>query len=224
MNLKDLKDMIIKYVLNLKKAAKNSAGKPKCGQMSVNSIKTYVKGIKSFCEEHEINITWKKIFRYLPEDVTNQYRSYTRDEISKLLSIADLRNRCIILLMASSGIRVGAIPGLIIKPLKRLDDGLGILTVYAESKKYTYNTLVTQECVSIIDEHLAQRRKFGETLNDNSILIRDKYSIFSKRVNRPMGLTVAAFNVQLRLLIRKAGLSFEELQPDHVLRKFFDTT
>jgi hypothetical protein len=39
-----------------------------------------------------------------------------------------------------------------------------------------------------------------------------------------MGLTVAAFNVQLRLLIRKAGLSFEELQPDHVLRKSFDTT
>jgi integrase len=223
-NLNDLKDMIVKYIIKLKKAAKNSAGKPKRGQMSVNSIKTYVKGIKSFCEEHEINIPWKKISRYLPEDVTNDYRSYTRDEISKLLSIADLRDRCIILLMASSGIRVGAIPGLTIKSLKRLDDGLGILTVYAESKKSSYNTLLTQECVSIIDEYLAQRRKFGETLNDTSILIRDKYSIFSKRVNRPMGLTAAAFNVQIRLLIRKAGLPFEELQPDHALRKFFDTT
>jgi integrase len=223
-NPNDLKDMIVKYVVSMKKAAKNLAGKPKRGQMSVNSIKTYIKGIKSFCDEHEINIPWKKISRYLPEDVTNEYRSYTKDEISKLLSIADLRDRCVILLMASSGIRVGAIPGLTLKSLKRLDDGLGILTVYAESKKSTYDTLVTQECISIIDEYLTQRRTFGETLNDNSILIRDKYSVFSKRVNRPAGLTAAAFNVQVRLLVRKAGLPFEELQPDHALRKFFDTT
>jgi integrase len=223
-NPNDLKDMIVKYVVYMKRTAKNLAGKPKRGQMSVNSLKIYIKGVKSFCDEHEINIPWKKISRYLPEDVTNEYRSYTRDEISKLLSIADLRDRCVILLMASSGIRVGAIPGLTLKSLKRLDNGLGILTVYAESKKSTYDTLVTQECVSIIDEYLAQRRTFGETLNDSSILIRDKYSIFSKRVNRPAGLTAAAFNVQIRLLVRKAGLPFEELQPDHALRKFFDTT
>jgi integrase len=224
MDPKELKDMIVKYVLNIKKVAKNSAGKPKRGQISVNSIKTYVKGVKSFCDEHEISIPWQKIFGYFPEDVTNDYRSYRRDEISELLSIADPRDRCIILLMASSGIRVGAIPALTLKSLQRLDDGLGILTVYGKSKKSTYNTLVTQECMSTIDGYLAQRIKFGETLNDNSILIRDKYAIFSKRVNRPAGLTAAAFNVQIRLLIRKAALPFEELQPDHGLRKFFDTT
>lgn len=139
----DLKVMIVKYILNLKKVAKNSAGKPKPGQISVNSIKTYVKGIKSFFDEHEISLPWKKISRCYPEDVTNEYRSYTRDEISKLLSVADLRDRCIVLLMASSGIRVGAIPDLTLKSLKRLDDGLGILTVYGESKKSTYDTLVT---------------------------------------------------------------------------------
>jgi hypothetical protein len=126
--------------------------------------------------------------------------------------------------MASSGIRVGAIPSLTLKSLKRLDDGLGILTVYAKSKKSTYDTLVTQECISTLDEYLVQRKEFGETLNGNSLLIRDKYSIFSKRVNRPAGLTAAAFNVQMRFLVRKAALPFEELQPDHALRKFFDTT
>ena len=221
---KELKEMIVKYVLNMKKVAKNSAGKPKRGQTSVNSIKTYVKGIKSFCDEHEINMPWKKISHYYPEDVTNEYRSYTRDEISKLLSIADIRDRCIILLMASSGIRVGAVPGLTLKSLKRLNDGLGILTVYGKSKKSTYDTLVTQECVSTIDEYLTQRRELGETLNENSILIRDKYATFSKKLNRPTGLTTEAFNVQMRLLLRKAALPFEKLQPSHALRKFFDTT
>jgi Phage integrase family len=169
-------------------------------------------------------LPWKKISRYYPEDVTNEYRSYTRDGISKLLSVADLRDRCIVLLMASSGIRVGAIPDLTLKSLKRLDDGLGILTVYGESKKSTYDTLVTQEWISTLDEYLTQRREMGETLGDHSILIRDKYAIYSKRVNRPMRLTTGTINNQMRLLLRKAVLPFEELQPDHALRKFFDTT
>jgi hypothetical protein len=82
--------MIINYVLAIKKAAKNSAGKPKRGERSVNSIKQYTKGIISFFDEHELNLPWKKISRYYPEDVRNYYRSYTKDEISKLLSLADL--------------------------------------------------------------------------------------------------------------------------------------
>jgi hypothetical protein len=67
---KDLKEMIIKYILDMNKAAKKSAGKPKRGEISVNSIKLYVKGIKSFFDEHEISLLWKKISRYYPEDVT----------------------------------------------------------------------------------------------------------------------------------------------------------
>ena len=152
-NPNDLKEMIINYVLHLKKVSKNSAGKPVHGEISVNSIRLYAKGIKSFFDEHEIILPWKKIARYYPEDVTNEYRSYTRDEISKLLSVADLRDRSIILLTASSGIRVGAIPGLTLKSMKKLDDGLGMLTVYGESKKATYDTLVTPECISTIDQY-----------------------------------------------------------------------
>lgn len=39
-----------------------------------------------------------------------------------------------------------------------------------------------------------------------------------------MRLTTGTINNQMRLLLRKAVLSFEGLQPDHALRKFFDTT
>jgi len=168
-----LKEMVIEYVLDLKKKSKNTAGKPKRGETSVNSIKTYTSGIKSFLDEHEISLPWKKIARFYPEEVTNDYRAYTRTEISKLLSIADLRDRCIILLMASSGIRVGAIPSLTIRSLKKLDEGLGLLTVYGESKKSRYVTLVTPECMSSIEEYLELRRKRGENLTEKSYLIRD---------------------------------------------------
>ena len=165
----------------------------------------------------------EKIARYYPEEVTNEYRSYTRQEISKLLSIADLRDRCIILLMVSSGIRVGAIPSLTIKSLSRLDEGLGLLTVYGDSKKSRYVTGVTPECMSSIEEYLESRRKCGEKLNERSYLIRDKYAIFSKRINSPTILRETSINVQVRHLVQKAGLAFNELQPDHAARKFFDT-
>jgi integrase len=218
-----LKEMVIKYVLELKKKSKNTAGKPIRGETSVNSVKTYVAGIKSFFEFHEISLPWKKIASYYPEEVTNDYRAYTRHEISKLLSMADLRDRCIILLMASSGIRVGAIPSLTIKSLKKLDEGLGLLTVYGESKKSRYVTLVTPECMSSIEEYLELRRKRGEKLNERSYLIRDKYATYSKRINSPMNVKEPAINVQIRHLIRNAGLAFDELQPDHAARKFFNT-
>jgi integrase len=219
----DLTGMAIKYVLELREKSKNTAGKPKRGETSVNSIKLYLAGVKSFLDEHEISLPWKKIARYYPDDVTNRYRSYTRQEISKLLSIADLRDRCIILLMASSGIRVGAIPALNIESLKKLDEGLGLLTVYGNSKKSRYVTLVTPECISSIDEYLEYRKSQGEKINERSPLIRDEYAIYSKRINVPKRPTEQAINAQIRHLIRKADLPFEELQPNHAARKFFNT-
>jgi hypothetical protein len=81
--------MVLNYIIDLKKIAKQSAGKPKRGELSVNSIKLYLKGVKSFLEFNEIALPWSKIAEFLPNDVTNSYRSYTKDEIKKLLSVPD---------------------------------------------------------------------------------------------------------------------------------------
>lgn len=215
--------MIIKYILELKRTCKRTAGKPKPGEISVNSIKLYLTWVRSFLEEHEIPLPWMKISKYYPEDASNDFKSYTRQDISKLLSIADLRDKCIILLEASSGIRVGAIPTLTIKSLKKLDKGLGLLTVYGDSKKSRYVTIVTPECMTTIDEYLEQRRKQGEKLTDRSPLIRDKYAVYSIRINVPRCPTEPAITAAIKRLIRKAGLAFYELQPNHAGRKFFNT-
>src|SRR5215469_11519211 len=143
LNVTQLKTMILNYIIHLKKVAKRSAGKPTRGELSVNSIKLYLIGVKSFLEFNEIALPWKKITKFYPDDVTNSYRSYTKEEIKKLLSVADPRDRCIILLMASSGIRVGAIQSLKVKSIKRLDGEVGIVTVYPKSKGSVYTTLVT---------------------------------------------------------------------------------
>ena len=220
-----IKTMIINYIIQLKKVAKLSAGKARRGEISVNSIKTYLAGVQSFLENHEILLNWKKIAKYYPEEVTNNLRAYTRQEIAKLLSVADLRDRCVILLMASAGIRVGGIKTIKLKHLKRLqDNSICVLTVYADSKAERYDTLVTPECMTEIQEYMEYRKKQGEKVSDESYIIRTKFATFSRATNRPKPLVEQAINKQMKILLKKAGLSFEELQPDHSLRKFFDTT
>jgi integrase len=222
-NSAKLKAMILNYIIHLKKIAKKSAGKPTRGELSVNSIKFYLNGVKSFLEFNEIPLPWKKIAKFYPDDVTNSYRSYTKEEIKKLLSVADPRDRCIILLMASSGIRVGAIETLKIKSVKRLDNEIGIVTVYPESKDSVYTALVTPEFLASLDEYLKYRKSQGEKITTESWLIRDKFAMFSGKTNRPIPLSSKSINKQMRFLIRRAGLQFGESQPDHSFRKFFNT-
>ena len=81
-----LKTMILEYIIHLKKVAKESAGKPTKGEVSVNTIKHYLGGVKSFFDFNEILLPWKKIAKSYPDDVTNSYRSYKKEEIRKLLS------------------------------------------------------------------------------------------------------------------------------------------
>jgi integrase len=165
-----LKTMILNYIIHLKKVAKKSAGKPMKGELSVNSIKLYFTGVRSLFEFNEIALPWSKIAKFYPEDVTNPYRSYTKDEILKLLSVSDARDRCIILLMASSGIRVGAIRSLQVKSIRRLDNGISLLTVYPESKDSVYVALVTPEFLTGLDQYLDYRKSQGEKLLPNLVL------------------------------------------------------
>jgi integrase len=157
--------------------------------------------------------------------VTNSLRAYTKEEISKLLPIADLRDRCLILLMVSTGMRVGAIKSLKIKHLTRLHEqnNIGILSVYPESKDDKYNAIVTPECMASLDEYIEYRRKQHEKITEESDIIRDKFAAFSKNTNRSKPLAELTINKQMKFLLRKAGLPYEQLQPDHSFRKFFNT-
>src|SRR5919198_2801422 len=225
LNPEQIKTMVLNYIIHLKKVAKQSSEKPRSGELSVNSIKTYLAGVQSFLESNDIVLNWKKIAKYYPEQVTNNLRAYTKEEVAKLLSVADPRDRCLILLMTSTGMRVGAIKSLKLKHLTILqhESNIGLLSVYPESKDHRYNALVTHECMASIDEYLNYRRKQHEKITEESYIIRDKFATFSKYTNRPKPLNEETINKQMKFLLRKAGLPFEQLQPDHSFRKFFNT-
>jgi integrase len=78
------------------------------------------------------------------------------------------------LVMASGGLRIGALPGLMLNDVQFLEDGLGRLTVY-EGDGEEYQTFVSPECVEAIKDYLASRERVGEVLGPDSLLFRDKF-------------------------------------------------
>ena len=225
LKVEQIKSMVLDYVIHLKKVAKQSSSKARTGELSVNSIKVYLAGVQSFLEFNDIVLNWKRIAKYYPEPVTNNLRAYTKEEIAKLLSVADPRDRCLILLMASTGMRVGSIKSLKLKHLTRLqhESNIGLISIYPESKDHRYNALMTPECMVSIDEYIEYRRKQHEKITEESYIIRDKFATFSKNTNRPKPVAEYTVNKQMKFLLRKAGLPYDQLQPDHSFRKFFNT-
>jgi len=210
------KKLVIKYLIHLKDIAKQTSGKPVEGQMSVNSIPYYMSGIKSFLEHNEIELKWKAIRKYYPETKNNTFRSYTIEELRRLLALADRREKVILLLMASSGIRVGAIPDLKFKHLQEIEGGLGKLHIYADSRNDCYWTICSPECVAAIADYRRYRvEQLNEEITDESSIVRDAYKI------RP--ILVGTVRKTIWELFKKTDLNGDELQPDHACRKFFNT-
>jgi integrase len=68
-----------------------------------------------------VTLNWRKIKSYQGEHVkVAEDRPYNHNEIQTLLSHATFRNKAIILLMSSTGLRLGAVPSLRIKDLEPL--------------------------------------------------------------------------------------------------------
>ena len=78
--------------------------------------------------------------------------------IFKLLTKADERMRVVILLLASTGMRIGAIPNLKLKHLSKVENyNLYQITVY-ENTKDEYYSFCSPECTTAIDSYSIQRK------------------------------------------------------------------
>jgi len=82
-------------------------------------------------------------------------RTYTHQEISKIIQVSNLRMKVIILLMASTGIPVGALPSLKIRNLEKIND-IHKVTVYKVQKN---RILPLQHLNALIHRKLLQIRR-----------------------------------------------------------------
>ena len=186
-------------------------------------------------------LKWNKIKSFKDEfhNVVED-RPYTGEEIKILVDRSDLRNKAIILLLASSGIRVGAIPALRIKDLTPIDKyKLYQISVYKKSK-FHYITFCTPECRKAIDDYIKWRQSLGEETKPQSPLFRksfDRDDILQVQ-NNPQPLSLNTINWILNDLLHSTGVRTRtqkdssknikkerrEVMQCHGFRKFFDTT
>jgi len=168
---KKIEQHVIDFVIFLKKQGKTFA-----------AIHNYVSAICKYYKMNDVFLNTNKINQYLPEfRKSKKDRGYAHAEIQRLLDIVDERNRTIILLLASTGMRIGAIPGLRLRNIEKVeseysDNGIYKITAY-EGFKEEYSTFTTPECTIAIDNYLKFREDYGEKLMQDSFLIREQFDI-----------------------------------------------
>jgi site-specific recombinase XerC len=110
-----IQSQVIEYILHLRKQ----------NTLTGRSINTRLSAIQKFYETNDVELKWKKIKTYIGSRKKKMKdRAYTREEIAKMLEKANQRERLVVLLMCSSGMRVGALPFLKIRNLERIDKRL----------------------------------------------------------------------------------------------------
>ena len=221
---KVLEQMIIKYVIHVRDV--------KNPPLSRGSIQAECGAIYHFCEMNDIILNKKKISRFFPPDEsTHEDRLYTDEEMQRIIAECNKREKVIILLMVSAGVRIGAISKLKIGHLHPITiNGYSTFKIAVDkySKSTTYWTTCNHECVTAIGEYLEQRSKQGEGLiNDTSPLIRehrDPRDIFRMKV--PRQVKDAAIRYTVREVLKRSGVytkKRQEIMMSHSFRKNFKT-
>lgn len=140
--------------------------------LSSSSTNLLIASLIHFFSINDVLLNRKKISKFIGEQQNKfEYRSYTHDEISRLLSILDERGKAAVLLMASTGMRVGGLAEIQLKHIqKRYLDDLKVNYVYkiivygSSSSKYKYTTFCSPEAAKAVDEYLNMRKRYDENM------------------------------------------------------------
>ena len=214
-------------------------------EISEGTLRNYLKPIKLFFEMNDIDVPWKKITRGLPSPKqAADDRCPTMEEIQKLLQdFPDRRLKVIVLIMISSGVRVGAFNWLQWKCVKPIYDPnnnellAAQLQVYA-GERDEYFTFITPEAYNALKDYVDFRELHGEKITGDSWLIRDIWQKFDKRHGHRIGLATHpkkldsegirkliydAWKVQGVITKMTSDNRNHEFKSSHGFRKFFET-
>ena len=176
---------------------------------------------------------------YLGENTkVSKDRAYTTEEIQQLLEKADERSRVLVLLLASTGMRIGAIPDLKLKHLTRIEEyNIYQITVY-ENTKEEYYCFCSPECASAIDSYLKYRERCYERIGVESPLIREQFDRDNPdKARSPRHMSLRALGFLIRELLVASGIQKvehltetktpgrlrKEVMASHGFRKFVTT-
>jgi integrase len=161
---KEIQKLVETYVIHIKKS------------INPNTVPTYMNPIKTFLEINDVDLNWRKIKRLYPNKIKRSGASaYQTKDVKRMLEVtAQIRNKAIIHFLASTGVRVGAIPELKIRHLRDMPNGCKMVLVYENSTE-EYNTFLTPEASAALQLYFNERKSHGENLNEDSPVFRQRY-------------------------------------------------
>lgn len=206
------------------------------GEISSASISNYYKPIKLFCDMNDIPLNWKKITRTVPKvRKRSTDRIPTLDEIKKILNYPDRRLKAAILVMMSSGIRLGAWDYLRwgdITPIRKDDKVIAAKIIAYRGEPEQYTSFITPEAYEALEGYIDFRMEHGERISDGSWALRNDFDVST---NGWGSISKQLKSTGLKRLIERAlwgegirkplenGAKRHEFKADHGFRKYFKT-
>jgi len=187
-------------------------------------------GLKKWIELNEVEMDWNKIQdEILPgEEVVVQDRMPTKEELKELLNIGSLRDRTMILVLTSSGLRVGTLASLELGDIQLDEEIPRIIVKRAPGRKVSrrmkgFATFITPEAKTMLLQYIKHRESQGEKLTAESPLITS-----DRQEELGNFLSSMYLSNHWRRLLKRAHLAKKNGGPWHdihlhTLRKYFET-
>jgi len=203
------------------------------GTVSGSTMHNFAMALKLFLAMNDADeLNWVRIGKIIPPARKHgSDRAPTADELRRILDSCDLRMKCVVLLMLSGGMRVGAFDYLRWRDMEPVSAGkyeFARLTIY-RGENEEYYTFVSPECCRYLQEYRTLRERAGEVVGPSSPLIRDSWGSykFARDPAEALAITSKTLRDQLGRLYKKIGLREEKVgrrhqfQQVHSFRKFF---
>jgi site-specific recombinase XerD len=204
----------VNYIMQYKDYLKKKGIAPKSQQLALACV-------KSFYKTFDIDLSTRigKIKNVLPLRENQNFLS--KDDITKLVTNAStLRDKAIILLMASSGLARTEIVNLRIKDLT-FADSIGIITVRRQKTNIDYFTFCSPETCTAINNYFDERNRTDKfKVKNNNDFIFVNYRDGNKVKNMAFQFIFRTLAFRLNYTNGKNQI----LCRSHALRKFFSAS
>lgn len=236
--------MIIKLMHKLEERTKLEKTNPE--YLTKGAVRNYYFPLQRLLESGNVELPWKRIRRSVPKQTGHGRRAWELPEIQKMLQTANIEEKPLILIAASSGIREGGMwfrwehiftvydyngqyvwePFDVTDEVKRNGRIVcGLLHVYADSQDDDdYFGLITPECLDAISEYkIYWKKTWGTEPLPNDIFFR-KHGPVTRKL-KESGIRQRMEIIQERCGLRQKllpNVRRHEVQPFTGFRKFFD--
>lgn len=212
-------------------------------KLASGSIRMKLSALRLFYGMNRRPLSWEMIDQTVQDSEARKDRAYTKEEIRKILSVADIRVRAIVLLLISSGVRLGGLPRLKVSSLKPFEN-IYMVRVYEDTDDFYY-TFCSPEARAAIDDYLELRWKAGEERKPDSPLFRLEFDSQNKTqvadvkpvnegaLKKTIQRITFVAGIRNRVSLNQkyssetcslAGKTRHEVKQVHGFRKFFNTT